>query len=231
MRIVAWNCCDGFERKFGHLERLRPDIAIICEVRPSCLQSSGLTDQSVWTGDVGAKGLAVVCYGNWKVVERGPAIAEKWFLPLVLSNGMQTINVVGAWLDTRAPCEPPTMRALDGLEEFLGSRPSILAGDFNQSVSWDATRSRSRHFRPVLDKLSEMKMASAWHSHTSEKHGEESSATLHWRWQETSRFHIDFIFASVQALAIENVSIGSYGQYVANKISDHLPLTADFRFV
>src|ERR1700712_4682113 len=92
-KIVAWNCCDGFERKFGHLERLRPDIAVVSEVRPSCLQSAGLTNQSMWPGDSGAKGLAIVCYGDWKIVERGPPIVEKWFLPLVVSDGNKTINV------------------------------------------------------------------------------------------------------------------------------------------
>lgn len=46
MRLVTWNVCDGFRRKFGHLERLQPDLAVVQEVRPECLEYAGL--QAFW---------------------------------------------------------------------------------------------------------------------------------------------------------------------------------------
>src|SRR5690242_19223486 len=31
MRLVAWNCCSGGARKWGWVERLEADVAVICE--------------------------------------------------------------------------------------------------------------------------------------------------------------------------------------------------------
>src|SRR4051812_5268547 len=76
VKLVSWNCCDGFERKFGHLERLRPDIAVISECRLECLRSAGLASQSHWIGDPGKKGLAVICANGWHIVEHGPSIDQ-----------------------------------------------------------------------------------------------------------------------------------------------------------
>ena len=83
MRLVSWNCCDAFQRKFGHLERLRPDIAVIQEVRPECLQFAAVQDRSVWMGDPGQKGLAVIAYGDWKI-SAAPLTVER---EVVLASG------------------------------------------------------------------------------------------------------------------------------------------------
>lgn len=228
MRIISWNCCDGFERKFGHLERLAPDIAIVCEVRPECLRSATLTTRSVWRGDAGQKGLAVICYGDWRVVGMGPQIAEKWFIPLVLSNGIRTVQIVAAWLHPNPDYVSPTKTALQTLKTFIASGPTIIAGDFNQSVSMDKKAGKGRRFAEVLDELREMGLASAWHAHTGEEHGQESSATLYRRWAESSKFHIDFVFYPPQALTISSATLGTFDQYVAPRISDHAPPCVEF---
>ena len=91
MRLISWNCCDAFNRKFGHLERLNPDVAVISEVRPECLRSAGLFERSIWIGAPGQKGLAIIPYGEWRVEAEGPPIAEKWFTPVRLSNGVEAL--------------------------------------------------------------------------------------------------------------------------------------------
>lgn len=227
MRLISWNCCDAFDRKFGHLERLNPEIAVVSEVRPSCLRSAGLLEKSIWIGDSGQKGLAIIPYGDWRVIAEGPNIAEKWFAPVRLSNGVETLQIVGAWLDTRIDCVPPTLIALDRLEPFIAAGPTVLAGDFNQSVVLDARRGPGQRFKDVLRRLAGWRLASAWHTHTGEKQGQESTATLYWRWARDKPFHIDFVFYPPEFFDLVSVSLGTYEQYVQAKISDHVPLIAD----
>ncbi|MGH7247551.1 MAG: hypothetical protein ACREH9_05545, partial [Pseudomonadota bacterium] len=153
MRLISWNCCDAFDRKFGHLERLHPDVAVISEVRVECLRWAGLFERAIWIGDPGQKGLAIIPFGEWRKTLEGPKVAEKWFAPLHLSNGAETFQIVGVWLDTKTACVPTTLSALDCLESFLAAGPTILAGDFNQSVVFDARHGEGRRFQEVLKRL------------------------------------------------------------------------------
>lgn len=227
MRIVSWNRCDGFERKFGHLERLKPDIAVISECRPDCLRSAGLSSQSFWIGDPGKKGLAVICYNGWQIAEHSPVVTQKWFAPLKLRNGEKSIRLVAVWLNDGADYVMPTIAAWESLRPFIESGPTIMTGDFNQSVVFDKGKGPGRRFTDVLRLFEQAQLASAWHGFTGEEHGQESQATLHWRWQEASRFHIDYVFYPPKSLSVRSAVLGTYAQYVAEKISDHVPLIVD----
>lgn len=231
MRVVAWNCCDGFERKFGHLERLRPDVAVVSECRPECLQYAGLTDRSYWTGAPGQKGLAIITYNGWEIASHGPQVAERWFAPVTLTRGGESLQLIGVWLNDGADYVQPTLKAWETLRPFVTASPTVLAGDFNQSVALDKDRGAGRRFADVLTKLQGECLTSAWHQHSGEAHGVESQATLYWRWQQASPFHIDYVFYPERALKLEALSIGSYEQYVAGRISDHVPIVADFSLV
>lgn len=228
LRLVSWNVCDGFRRKFGHLERLRPDIAVLQEVRPECLRYATLHEQSFWIGDPGAKGMAVVAWGDWKLTPAPVAVNEKWFLPVIATRGDQTVHIVAVWVDSSKDCGPPTLRALDALAGFIAAAPTVLAGDFNQSVNLDARKGRGRRFADVLERFEALGLTSAWHSHTGETQGQETGATLYFTWNAEKRFHIDFAFGSA-GLGVDRVGLGGYQQYVAEKISDHVPLTIDYR--
>ncbi len=227
MRLVSWNVCDAFERKFGHLERLSPGIAILQEVRPGCLARAGLSDRAIWTGDDGQKGLAAIGYGGWSL-ERAPfEIPEKWFIPVVARNGSDRVHILAVWTDSRSECAPPTIRVLEHLRSFLGEAPSLVAGDFNHSVGMDRRKGPGRRFADVLATMGSIGLASAWHGFHGQEHGKESQATLYWRWNAEQRFHIDFVFHSAGLIA-QDVSIGSFEKYVAAEISDHVPVTVEF---
>jgi hypothetical protein len=45
MRVVAWNCMGGFERKATYLADLEPDIAIVSEVTKAA--AAGVSDASL----------------------------------------------------------------------------------------------------------------------------------------------------------------------------------------
>jgi hypothetical protein len=204
MRIVSWNCCDAVDRKFGHLERLKPDIAIVSEVRPSCLQFAGLTSRSLCCGEEGQKGLALVCYGDWHGAKRGPEVAQQWFISAIVSNGARTGQVVGAWLKPDSDYVSPTKAALVGLKDFMAQGPTVIAGDLNQSVTWDGKVGSGRRFCEIVESLHAAGLESAWHKHRGEAHGRESAATQYWRWDRNARFHIDFVFYPTKYMHITN---------------------------
>jgi hypothetical protein len=226
-RMVSWNACDAFMRKFGHLERLRPNIAILQEVRPSCLEFAALKDSSLWLGAEGQKGLAAVGYGGWQVSAVPILVPDKWFLPLWATKDGHCINIVAVWVDSTKDCVPPTLRALDALHDFIASGPTIFAGDFNQSVILDKRKGPGRRFSDVLDAFGKHGMSSSWHQSNSEEHGQESLPTHFWRWNPESKFHIDFAFGT-PSLKVNAATLGAYDQYVLGRISDHVPLIVDY---
>lgn len=228
LRVVTWNVCDGFARKYGHLEPLHPGIAILQGVRPGCLAYADLTEHAVWTGAAGRKGFAAVGYDGWTVSRTPHLVSSPWFLPLQATKNGLAVNVVAVWVDSPQECAPPTIRALDELEEFIKSGPTVIAGDFNQTVSHDVRKGPSRRFADVLDAFGNYGMSSAWHQFHGEAHGQESQPTHFGRGSAASTVHIDFAFASPD-LQVTGASLGSYEQYVAGKISDHVPLVVDFK--
>lgn len=227
LRLVSWNACDAFRSKFEHLERLKPDIAVLQGVRPGCLEYTALRDNAVWIGMQGQEGLAVVGFNGWLISAAPVPVHDKWFLPAWATKNGHCINIVAVWVDSMSDCTPPTLRALSQLAPFIKYGPSIIAGDFNQSVTLDGRRGPGRRFSEVLDTLAAHGMYSAWHQSTGERHGDESLSTHYWRWNPVSKFHIDYAFAS-QECKLERATLGSYDQYVAAKISDHVPLIVDY---
>lgn len=229
LRLVSWNVCDGFTRKFGHLERLKPDIAILQEVRPECLAYAALGASSLWTGDVGQKGLAVVAYNGWRLEPAPVQVQERWFLPAVARRGDEAVHLVAVWVDSSAECAPPTLRALETLKPFIEAESTIIAGDFNQTVTLDRRKGKGRRFSEVLAVLERLGLISAWHFHAGEAHGKESEPSLYWTWNREKPFHIDYAFSS-QILGIDEARLGGFDQYVAAGVSDHVPLVVDYSF-
>lgn len=227
MRLVTWNVCDGFRRKFGHLERLQPDLAVVQEVRPECLEYAGLQARSIWTGVPGQKGLAVISYGAWTLAADPIGVAEKWFLPVRATNGTMDIALTGVWVNSSPDYVSPTLRALDQLRAFIAAPRSILVGDFNQTVVMDKGTPAGRRFADVLKVLDAYGLVSAWHKVHGEAHGAETSPTLFWQWNPEKQFHIDFSFATSD-LPVSQAILGSYDQYITPKISDHMPLAVDY---
>jgi endonuclease/exonuclease/phosphatase family metal-dependent hydrolase len=135
--------------------------------------------------------------------------------------------LVEVWVDSAKDCVPPTLRALASLKDFLVSVPSIIAGDFNQTVTLDKGRIAGHRFADVLVLLNSLGVRSAWHTFTGEAQGQESSATLYWRWNAQAKYHIDFIFGS-KDLQVESATLGRFDQYVRAEISDHMPLSVEF---
>lgn len=225
LRLVAWNCADGFQRKRAALEALVPDIAVVAEVRRKALTEAELkAGRALWVGDEKGRGLAVLAANGWRLRAGGAPATDRWFMPVVATRRGVTVRLLAAWVMPAYDYVTPTQRALAELGDFLSAGPCLFVGDLNHNIRFDKTRSRVR-FRDVIERLTACGLASAWHTVAGEVHGSESCGTLYFLWNETRPFHIDYVFAP--AGWARAVTVGSYADWVATRLSDHVPVTVD----
>ena len=231
MRLVSWNCAGGFQRKVSALERLLPDLAIVCEVHARALAET-IGASALWTGsDAKGKGLALIGWRGWELTQvyAGP-------LPNVLAaharRGEEELLLTGVWtvpasrsytLPLIALCEDEKFRAL--LQEWK-DRPVVVAGDFNAN---DVFRKSRPYFPEVREKLHSLGLRSLWHERSGDEYGSETRPTYYYHWNEEKPFHIDYMFASLPLQeACQAFEIGRYDDWTLPRISDHLPLVGEF---
>jgi exodeoxyribonuclease-3 len=238
MRIVAWNCGAGFHRKAAAVLALAPDIAVISE----CAGPATLLPKvpwfsptgALWVGDNPHKGLALFSFGAYRLTRHrayDPAIT--YALPARV-EGPCTFNLLGLWshhhkapLSVRDP--GPTLLALAAYRRFLRRRPAIVAGDLNNHVRWDRPRKASNHAN-AMAALGKLGMVSAYHQFFGVAQGGERHPTLYWRDRSESgpTYHIDYLFLPRAASAhIRAFSLGSFADWTATGLSDHVPLVID----
>ena len=228
MRIVAWNCCGGFARKLPALAALGPDLAVVCEVRRANLAALPADVTALWAGDPEAagKGLAILAFNGWRLRPAAEPCGERWYLPAVARRDGRRLRLVGVWTQPAKDYVTPTLRALDALEGFLAGGPALMAGDFNQSVRWDAKKSERRRFAHALARLKALGLVSAWHAHHRQAHGAEAQPTYFHRWSAADTYHIDYLFASRGLRRrLVGAQIGAHADW--GGLSDHAPVIID----
>lgn len=240
MRIVAWNCNMALHRKFDALLSLRPDLAIVSEcAAPERLKQrldfAGLGSDPVWVGRSPHKGLAVFGFNGHRVTLAQEHRRSLKHIAPVRVEGAARFNLLAVWAQNfsdgiRRKRQPGPLRlALRYYREFLAEGPTVVAGDFNNSVYWD---------RPgwlinqawAVGALGELGLTSAYHAFHGEAQGEESAPTLYWRDRKKDgpTYHIDYIFLPQAWVArTTGVSVGSFEQWCKPGFSDHVPLVAD----
>lgn len=231
LRILSWNCAGNIASKVAVVAEPTPDIVVLSEAEESAADHLGdAVTGSAWRGRLGNRGVAVIALNGWTVEPSTIAVPEDLFLPVNLQKDDVRIQLVGACVQKTTDYVTPTKSALERLSGYITDAPTIITGDFNQSVIFDKRRGSARHFSGVVDRLGELGMRSAWHSFSGEAMGAETVPTLYWRWsdQPHSRFHIDYTFLS-DAFDIVSVTLGSFQDYPARKISDHVPLLIEAR--
>jgi hypothetical protein len=113
MRIVTWNCQGGFASKHAALRQLDPDIAVISEATEASLEAFGQGAVStVWRGDNGKKGIAIVSFNGWQLTLSQLDAAERWFIPTIARKNEVIIQVIGVWVKQDIDYVGPTLRAI-----------------------------------------------------------------------------------------------------------------------
>lgn len=240
MRIVAWNCNMALHRKFDALLSLRPDLAIVSEcAEPDRLRQrldiGMICGDPVWVGTSPHKGLAIFGFNGHRVaLAPGHRRSLKHIAP-VRVDGAARFNLLGVWAQNfsdgiRRKRQPGPLRlALRHYRDFLTEGPTVVAGDFNNSVYWD---------RPgwlinqawAVGALAGLGLTSAYHAYRGEAQGDESDPTLYWRDRKKDgpTYHIDYIFLPRAWVArLCALSVGSFEQWCQPGLSDHVPVVAE----
>jgi exodeoxyribonuclease III len=232
MKVVTWNCCQGFDGKAGALLALRPDIAVVPEShsRPAIAEAS-FFQRAVphrWTGSLVAKGLGLFGPTADRLESIDPVrdapgecgiAARAW-------HGNQQTTVVGVWTVRGSKSGNSYLKAAQGIisrySDILEGEDAVVAGDFNVSGKTDRAGLLS-FVRMMQERFG---LVSAYHTFTGLGIGEERDATLWWQGKESQPYHCDFVFVPA-AWAITNVEVGSFAEWGAADAmarSDHAPM-------
>jgi exodeoxyribonuclease-3 len=118
--------------------------------------------------------------------------------------------------------------ALESYGEFFSERPIVVAGDLNDSAVWDKPAG-ARSFATKVALLKQRGLVSAYHEVLSVEFGEEPHPTIFWRDRKKDgpRYHIDYCFLPESWIPFTTVTVGNFEDWVAQKLSDHVPLIVD----
>ena len=230
----------ALHRKLEALRSLAPDVAVLCEcARPGIVAEraglAGLGADSVWIGTNDHKGLAVLGFNGYRVALDERYRASHRYVAPVRVSGRRRFNLLAVWAQnfsagiTRKRQPGPLRLALRRYRGFLAEVPSVVAGDFNNSVIWDKPGwlMNFSHTAEVLDGLG---LDSAYHHVTGEAFGSESAPTIYWRdrTRDGPTYHIDYVFAPRPWLrTARNVEVGCFEDWCGSGLSDHVPLTVE----
>lgn len=232
MRLVAWNCCSGGARKWGWVEQLEADVAVISEgPRHSPRPQPTLLEPAVaWlaAGDSAHKTVAIGSarlpleplepkpgQGQWAVAGRvagGPDILGIWSRPPSPSRAAYAASVIAtltAWADV------------------IATGQMIVAGDFN--VGFPISRDgRTQYAKRLVLTWEQLGLVSAYHYFFDVQMGQESRPTFFDERRRKLGWHIDYVLMPRDQLhRLRNVELGDFWEWVDSGRSDHVPLIID----
>lgn len=247
MRLVVWNANMAVHRKLDTvLERLRPDVLVLCECADEATLSGKYPGSVPWTSMAWAgkvpdppknpdKGLAVMTFGGYRIAAERPVRPVMEWVVLADIVGPVPFSLIAVWaMNHRAsnikafPQSNPQPAAALNTYWSADSGPTVLAGDFNHNVSWDPGMAYAKQHARTLDAAKRAGLVSAYHEQTGQAQGAETAPTLYWRGAGAKTFHIDYAFIPDEWLPrLENVTVGSKQDWIDSGLSDHVPLVMD----
>ena len=218
MRLATWNCQTSLDSNWDALEELGADVITVQEC------GSGTTEQAArrdgWTCEWQAggweKGLAVLARSPYRIETREPS--EPFAVSSVIT-GPERFRFVGFWAMTESFAghlyPQQATRVIEQLPD--DGVPTVVAGDFNASKSPEHLGNARR--------LAALGLVSAYHAyHDIDHSAEEVHPTSYHRWQESSPFHMDFVFVPAE-WRVQSVEVGTFNDYSRpGGLSDHVPV-------
>lgn len=231
MRVAAWNCRQGVDRKINAITRLEADVVVVpeCAASPRLAREPGVSFE--WLGTYAPKGLGVFGFNGWTVA-RLEEETDPWCLPLRVESpsAATSFTLLAVWTVTPRQGVPSYAeqfaRTIDQWADSLADESVAIAGDLNASMQGPSERAH----RSNLDRLKELGTDSAYHSHYASAHGAEEAMTLRWigRGGAARYYHCDFVFLS-NALQpfLAGAQVGSVSDWIEAGLSDHCPVIVD----
>ena len=223
IRICSWNVFRGaIEDSWDQLALLQPDVAVL----PECAspKDSALDGRVVWTGDNPSHGLGIVAHQGWKLTLLDDGLGPAHTIAARV-DGPEQFNLIGVWT-LRTPSYVEAMYSvLEHFGRLIRQAPTVIAGDFNTSSTFDTPNSRLNHAE-IVRRMEDLGLVSAYHAFHGEGHGEETHPTYYYQWKQDRPFHIDYCFIpSNWSHMISNVSVGNFDKW--SQASDHRPLLTE----
>ena len=222
MKIVSWNCNDGFQNKFKELESA--DIYVIQEVRnPQTIKDQEFKNwlkgyKYKWVPHWNrSRGLGVFIKNK---IDYSENLWGKFDLDCYISLKINETNFIAVWA-----CDNYIEDACVYFNEYkekLGK--AFIIGDFNSNAIWDKRGKRNHSYFSKM--LFSIGIKSIYHKERNEKEGCETIPTFYLHKKENKGFHIDYIFAH-DDIKYSDLKIGDIGKYL--KYSDHVPISIDIQ--
>lgn len=233
MRLVAWNCCERFDRRYLHLRDLDFGVAVVCECGPF---DPGLGEAREVTAVLKlavdqpghTKHIGVLARDPWRVEALPLAEDQPWLVPVRVTGPLDfTVLAVWAlgpeWGEDRLSYPSQTGRVVaQALPDMDG--PVVVAGDLNAPMLSSSTSTRLH-----ADNVERLLAGGLMSAFTAAR-GEVdplTEPTYYHRWNAAQPFHIDHVFLPKEWIGGVEVSIGTYEEWVATKRSDHVPIVVD----
>ena len=216
MRIVSWNCGDGFQKKYHLLERFNADVFVIQECRnPKKYNDSAFrkfSENHLWIGE--NRGLGVFAKAKTQIAsEVWGDFGLDYFLPCRIDN---SFTLLAVWACNNY------VEDIFPFMKFHKSKLSniLILGDFNSNSCWDYKHGRRTH-SGLVSEFKNCGIESIYHKQTGENFGQEKTPTFFMYRKQKKPYHIDYAFSDLSCrLTIEqNVEWLNY--------SDHVPLIVD----
>jgi len=239
VRIVTWNIATGSGKKVPRVAgELKADVAVLCEVgNEGKLRKAGVDHVRTmdWVGRFQTRGVGVLGFGPWKTKMYDAMWDQRieWTLPAkVKGPGKVEFDIVGCLAKNKSAHVDPTDYQQAQGEQIptaypkLFEGPTVVAGDFNNSKVWDEP-GKPRNWMNTVEAMERHGLVSAYHRFFGEEQGEESRATLWWKWSTDKHFHIDYCFVPAD-WDITQVWVGGPDDWLRKGDgSDHAPVVVD----
>jgi exodeoxyribonuclease III len=221
MRLATWNCQTGLDSNWDELDKLHADVLTVQECGPKTEEQARERGwASSWLNGGWDKGIAVLARPTCAI--EPSESPDRFFISTVVTEP-EHFRFVAFWAMTPRYAKYSYTRQATRLIEWLPADglPTVVAGDFNASKS-------IAHLRNVA-RLGERGLASAYHRYHRVRHEDkEAHPTSYWLWSAERPFHMDFIFIPTD-WDIESVDIGTFDDFPARGLSDHVPVAVTVR--
>jgi hypothetical protein len=232
VRFATWNCRSEGSRKILRLESAGVDLAVVCEApianpRPSpTLTDSELSWHSV--GLLPFKALAVVGLTAPVVAVEPDLNAGRWCLLAHSDGGPSVLAIWSCPSERRAAAyAEQVIRSLDAHADLLVEGRVLVAGDFNVGQAM-SDGNYTDWVAPVRERWESLGLVSVYHSFFHEPIGQATRATYYHQCHQNQGFHIDYVLIHRSRLpSVKAVAVGTFEEWVASGLSDHVPIVVD----
>ena len=200
MRIVAWNCCERFDRKYQHLRDLDFDVAVVSECGPfdpgldEVREVSAVLKRGV-DQPGHSKHIGVIARAPWRA-EALPLVPDQpWLVPVRITGPLDfTVLAVWAlgpeWVEGGLFCAAQTGRVASHFLPIIDG-PVVLAGDLNAPIS--SSSSSARGHADNVERMLARGLVSAYTAARAVGDPLTEPTFYHQR-KATQPFHIDYVF-------------------------------------